>query len=486
VAALTGPCGIGQVSTYLKLKYTNGRGRKSELAIEYCYQYRDVYPSALILWATVESKAQIEQRFLEIARSLSIAVHSHSATRCVIEYLRDRSEVPWLLVMDDFQTRNEQENGQLEKASAGNSSTLIFQNFNALEFNKIEDRSIFSDAMVLLVTPPSTDAAATMLSIIQSEGSDGYQDHRALAIRLEHSPLAMTLATSYMKENGLSSKAYLGAFRSIQTIAEAQFGDPGELRSDKLHISKAVANTLILSLTQVCQDHPLAFEILSRATILDSYRIPTALLFQSDYGVRSFHRAMKKLCSLSLLTPLTFEANYSMNRHVQQLCEIWLRRQDRPRLLALTEEALLMLAKGFWHGDQSFWRSCEILNPHALKVIDSELVDPSSLSLGLLLERMGAYEHRRGKYDIAHQRYMKALEIYEQSKEYGFSHRVTRSLAAKDAGLLVLQDKNTEAEEKITKLRQDMEKALGEKVKDDDGYMSMGGTLALIYHHQGK
>jgi tetratricopeptide (TPR) repeat protein len=389
--------------------------------------------------------------------------------------------------MDDIQARMDTLSSTLQTPDASlatHSSTMIFQNSDMSDLGKIDDATFISQTAKLEVTLPDSEEAEAMMRMKLSYKSHDTQNLRDLVLTLQHSPLAITLAAAYIEENALNLREYLTLFKLIQSGLETKFirllGSPQE----EQRIPKSIAAAFLLALKQVKEENPFAIEILSLSTVLDRQILPTALLFNKDhqdYQVRPFYRAIRKLQRLSLITTRTSGASYSMNRYIQKLCQAWLQEQDK--LGFWNEQALIVSAKRYGLGDQSFWRSSEIINPHALKILDSSAAIQSCLPLGMLLRRMGACDQLQGNYSRAFERYIKALKIFRESSEYGRTHRETFSIAEKAAGVLTFMDQNERAEKMIEEIREEMTKARGDK---DHQFLASGNTLAKIYHSRGK
>ena len=439
----------------------------------------------MVFWVAASSPSRIEQGFLDIARSLSVPCQSNSAIEVVVRWLRERSSSDWIVVLDDFQAGEVK--SSLESPHAGNnavsqSSTLIFQNTGLLDLGNLNYSSFVSEETRLLVTIPNHPDSIAMLRRKLSPTPYPERDLRDLVQALQYSPLAITLAACYIKENAIGPQDYLAEFMSLQSELEAPFVWHSELSQEQREIPKSVVRAFLLAVKQVRMENSDAIEILSLATVLDRQIIPTALLFHSHYGVRPFHRAIAKLQAFSLISKRRLGENYSMNRCVQQLCEICLRSQGK--FGYWKKQVLVLIAKRYGQGDQSFWRICEMINPHAHKsLVDSKFVDRSCMPHGVLLRCMASYEQLQGNYIGAYEKYIEAHAIFQESGEYGKNHRETFSIAERAAGVLTFLDRNEEAEVKINEVRGDMERTLG---AEDHQFLASGDTLAKIYVDQGK
>jgi tetratricopeptide (TPR) repeat protein len=454
------------------------------LAIEYCYKYKEEHAEALVLWVSAASSARIEQGFRDIARTLSLPTQSHSAVQVVVQWLRERQSAAWILVLDDFQVgmaKSSLKSLPSGIAAATQSSTFISQNADMLDLGNVDCHSLIpKETRLLVTTPDSHDSVAILRKKIPPNSYDEHE-FQDLVQALEYSPLAITLAGSYIGENAISPRRYLAEFKALQRELKAPFFERLELSQEQREIPKSIVKAFLLAVKQVRIENPIAIEILSLATVLDRQILPMALLFRGDHNVRPFYIVMRKLQAFSLIKKRRFGANYSMNRYVQLLCEVCLRSQGK--FGSWTEKALVILAMRCGHGDQSFWRIYEMINPHAHKILDSRFIGRSFLPRGVLLKGMGSYEQRQGNYSGAYETYLKAHKVYLENSEYGRKHRETFKITQRAIEVLTSLDRDKEAEEKIKEVRAEMEETLG---AEDHQYLASGNMLAKIYHGQGR
>ena len=81
------------------------RGRKSQIAIEYCYRYRTKWPAAPVFWIHASNSARFEEGYKDIARKLALPGSDDPAidtVQLVSRFLSDDLNGPWLLVLDNL------------------------------------------------------------------------------------------------------------------------------------------------------------------------------------------------------------------------------------------------------------------------------------------------------------------------------------------------------------------------------------------------
>lgn len=92
---------------YLFQKATiNGQGvsRKSQIAIEYCYRFRDNHSYAHILWFHASTKQRFEQAYRDTARRLELPGWKDpdiDTLGLVSEWFNEAANGSWLMVLDN-------------------------------------------------------------------------------------------------------------------------------------------------------------------------------------------------------------------------------------------------------------------------------------------------------------------------------------------------------------------------------------------------
>lgn len=78
--------------------------RKSQIAIEYCYRFRNVQSNAHIVWVHASTRQRLEQAYRDIARRLKLTGWNDPAVdtlRSVVEWFNEAENGPWLMVLDN-------------------------------------------------------------------------------------------------------------------------------------------------------------------------------------------------------------------------------------------------------------------------------------------------------------------------------------------------------------------------------------------------
>lgn len=78
--------------------------RKSQIAITFCYQFRDQYPNRHVFWVYASSVQRFEQGYTDIARRLKLPGYDRpevNQLELVSDWLSDETHEPWLMLIDN-------------------------------------------------------------------------------------------------------------------------------------------------------------------------------------------------------------------------------------------------------------------------------------------------------------------------------------------------------------------------------------------------
>src|SRR5579862_80528 len=77
-------------------------GRKSHMAIECCYKFREQHSESVVIWVASGSSPRVEQSLVEVSRKLSVPSFTNNPLQNLLKWLDGSSQPDWLLVFDDF------------------------------------------------------------------------------------------------------------------------------------------------------------------------------------------------------------------------------------------------------------------------------------------------------------------------------------------------------------------------------------------------
>lgn len=402
---------------------TYSRIRKSQIAIEYCYQFRDRQADSDVFWIHASTKERFEQAFKTIARKRQLPGWDDPAAKpldLVSEWLSGDST--WLMILDnaddkevffDQRRTTTSQNPEpqrptvplvtyLPQTSRGGSILITSRNKDAAFrlTNSVEN----------LIDVPymgKEDAVALLCKKLPHDHSSDDERSELLEL-LEYLPLAITQAASYIsvKKQRMTIAKYCEILRRN---AEILLDDRGDLRRDP-SIPSSVLLTWYISFEQISQENRLAAELLSLMSVLDRQGIPQYLLRDEHANDLDFENFLAPLEEFSLITLEKTGQSFQMHRLVQMAINSWLERHGKLDLWK--QNAVKLIAKSLPSWKYQFWKTWEILLPHSEVVLC--YVSPGTeiqLLHAEILNRTARYFEERGRYDEAKERCQSALEI---------------------------------------------------------------------------
>jgi tetratricopeptide (TPR) repeat protein len=376
---------------------------KTQLALDFCFNYKTVHQDALILWIGAETKPYLEERMKEIAAHLSILDQTNLSGN-IANWLQRHSHDEWILVLDDVgQDFQRQSDGADAKVSSS-SSTVIFrslkENMTTLEENLTH--ALRSKNAEVVVSNPTLSESLQILKLHCSNVLWDASIAEQIVTNLEFSPLAISIATAYMEEGELTLSEFLNAFRYCEPdYTHSSFYNP-------------IGRTLILCLRRLEAERPHALSICKLMAVLDRQSVVESLLSYDHkrYNARNLYGSLRKLDSLSLVHKIVGDYHYSMHRLVRDFFLEHLKNEGK--LEEQQQSATELLSRRYPYGDQTLWTVCRIYNPHAHKIVKHE--GPDVWPRVALLRSMASYHQKLGNFETACTLYMELREIYASKK----------------------------------------------------------------------
>lgn len=247
----------------------------------------------------------------------------------------------------------------------------------------------------------------------RTTGTSTDEEKDKVLAELDHLPLAITQAASYMTKRNKTVSQYLVQYqdseRSRVKLLEHRFVDTGrEARS-----LESVATTWLMSFQQIKSENPRAADLLFIMSLMDRQSIPSSLIMAENENLVEFEEAVGTLVAYSFVSVDESGANYSMHRLVQTVTRAWLE-DDHGDRLVIESQALGLLSSRFPDGEFETWETCSQYLPHAQSVlfhtVESQ-IDNQRLNAAGLLTNLAWYFKGQGKFDLARANMEQALEI---------------------------------------------------------------------------
>ena len=237
---------VGPVAV-VALRGLGGVG-KSQLALEYAHRMRQSGRYQLAAWVRADSPVTVAEDLAALAPLLGLPVEGAvgNIAAQVVSVLRARSD--WLVVFDNAQRPSD----LVGMLPSGGGHVLITS----------RNRAWSGVATQLDLGEFSRDEAVKFL--LQRTGADEPEAAGKLADALGDLPLALAQAAAYIDTRSMTIGGYLELYRD--PVLARQLRDNG---LDSAEYPESVAQTWLLSFTQLSDEHPAAVELLRLCAFLD-------------------------------------------------------------------------------------------------------------------------------------------------------------------------------------------------------------------------
>ena len=484
--------------------------RKSQIAIEYCYRYRDNHPDSNIFWVHAGTKERFEQAFKAIARKCKLPGWDNPAQNpldLVYDWLS--ADNHWLMILDNAddkdvffkeQTTNSSQNPNrhcstvpistyLPQTSRRGSILITSRNTDAAFrlINSVED-------MIDVPYMSRDDATALLCTKLPNDHSSDAEKFELVEL-LEYLPLAITQAASFIssRRTRMTIARYSEFLKQNERILLKNMGD---LRRDPT-VPSSVLLTWHISFDQIKKENRPAAELLSIMSIFDRQGVPQFLL-QGRYGGKlDFENRLAPLEEFSLISvedswyrsgDILIHSEdigriFQIHRLVHMAIRSWLEqhgeidhwKQNAAELIAERLESLLPV------DSSEFWDIWEILLPHCETISGYVLSSSESqLRQAEILHNSAQYFNVRGRYEIARERCQRALEIRrhlldEDGIEIAVSSVLLAVLKTSSSGC-----HRPERDEAETICRRAVDTFERERGKNSHGSMVARNNLAIV------
>ena len=411
---------------------------KSQIAIEFCYRYKEEHPEAHILWVHGGSPDRFDQAYSELALRLQIprgdGPKIESRTH-LAEWLSDATHGEWLMVLDNaddedtvfgnkkHQTLNPRDGEPIKPLvdyipRSPHGSVLVTSRDRRIGLRLVDYRRVIE------VSPFGLEDAKQLLKTkLPEKTSISEEDSTELVKELHCLPLAITQAAAYINEEDVSLAHYVELLQSgdqqTSELLETSYFDAAR----GFNSQNSIFTTWKITFDQIRKRNPRAADILSLMAVLDRQAIPSILIRSSADSQVTHDRAVGMLKAFSLITEEKQEATFAMHRLVQLSTQRWL--ELRKRLIDWKRMALVVVASRcpsrVVYKD---WKRWDQVSPHAYIVSHYDFEDEGdSLLCARIMMGIVAYSSLKGQYDRAATLVEESLAICD--KVLGQDHKFT-------------------------------------------------------------
>ena len=491
--------GIGGVGYIYSLRSTltaaNRNGRKSQIAIEYAYRFRESRPRSHIFWIYAASHTRFVQAYRDIAQTLELSgCNDPQIDPCelLFKWLSQDDSGPWLLILDNADDTNLFfHSHELSTTEAQSSKPLIDYLPRKLDSHRLlvittRSRTLGEDLSNgetgVEVPAFSFPEARELIRSKLKKNSEllDIPDMERLFDILGYIPLAISQAAAFMDRNRMSLREYLAALeKDERNLIDHLSHDLQDHRRER-GFPNSVFRTLKLSFDQIQAQEPLTAQLLSLMAMLDRQRIPKRLISYTVERSVDFSTAIGTLNGFSLISEELGKEIFGMHRLVQLSVYQWLGNEDRK--VRYARQALQLLAAHFPNGEHENKAKCESLLPHTQAVLKHKLASgEDQLHRAQVLYNISWFNWRQGRYTPAFQAISEAYNIYRE--RLGDIAITTLQSLTLFAWVLQSQGKYEAAEEMSRRALEGREKILGFEHLDT---LTSVDILASIRRDQGR
>ncbi|KAL9624395.1 MAG: hypothetical protein Q9160_001357 [Pyrenula sp. 1 TL-2023] len=401
---------------------------KSQIAIEFCFVFKDMYPSAQVFWVYGADPVHFEQSYQEIAKKLRVPGWNDLKTdklRLVQEWLQDESATEWLMIVDNADDATMFYGTRLGDSSALQSDSkslarFLPQSSRGRVLITTRDRRLGERLSqgpgIIQVAPLSAGESKDLLRSKTSEENWSEDDALKLVEYLSSLPLAITQAAAFISENSVTVSEYLEMLCNDENDLKELLNEHLEDSRRDWRSENSVIRTWKLSFEQISKESPRAAEILSQLATLNFYEVSRSYLRKDDEIEMAFRTALGTLQAFSLITVTRGQnATCKMHRLVALATQKWL--EVRGTLEYWQSRALNTVTRRFpgpGHQHYSEFTNMLRLMPHAQVVLGYQLKSTDDiLACARLLISTALFDLHRAEYQQAFEKCERALEIRE-------------------------------------------------------------------------
>ena len=355
---------------------------KTQVALELAYTVKERWPEYSIFWVPALSAESFEQAYRDIAIRCSIPLNpkEEDPKESVQRYLSSGPAGKWFLVVD-----NSDDQETLFGTSGGLRGVTDYlpQSENGLTLFTTRHREVavfLVGSEVVEIQEMDSEEAETFLtkSLTRKELLRNRTATTELLHELTNLPLAIAQATAYLNARQISIRDYLFLLRKTEqdmvSLLSREFRDETRYRNSK----NSVATTWLVSFDQIRRSDPIAADLLSFMSCIESKGIPRSILPSVKPEEHMVH-AIGTLSAYAFVTRRDESDTYDMHRLVHLATRVWLTEHGTTE--AMHEKVAARLAEIFPSDDYSnraMWRE---YFPHALRFLqNSTALDSSNRS----------------------------------------------------------------------------------------------------------
>ena len=395
--------------------------RKSQVAIEFAYRFKDAHQDVSVFWVFGGSIPRFYEGYKKIAQGLALPGWDDPDVpimNLVTDWLNQTTS-PYLLILDNaddmlyyWPNKYKSATGSDEPATnlashlpekGGRGKVLITS-----RDSRIAGRLSNPNKPIALPHMNTKEAIELFRSDLEMHGFEATEDEMTKVVEaLDCLPLAITQAASFIDENSISVAEYLEALEGddAEEFLQEELDDS---RRDEDSIN-SVFRSWKLSFERISKLKPRAAEFLSLLGMLDRQSIPKWLV-----KVPESITSAGVLQAFSLIFCPSGSDSFQLHRLCQRFVRLWLKRANE---LQKWQDAALRCVSQAYPTEIGLkeWQICDMLAPHVATVLEYEYQSTEArLDLASLLCWAADFDVERGLYGQALARAKRSLGLFRE------------------------------------------------------------------------
>ncbi|MCJ1380713.1 hypothetical protein MMC17_003821 [Xylographa soralifera] len=393
---------------------------KSQVAIEYCYKFRQANPHTHIFWIYASTFARFSQAYEEIGSKLGLPNWDSTKENkidLVTKQLNDGAW-PWFMVIDnaDDMTLFYSDNSMIDKEGSSLARQLPISSRGKILVTTRDSRVAerLTNRKAPIKVHPMTLVEATHLLCSKLPEDENFQTGvEELISELGFLPLAITQAAAFMTENFLTVTEYLMLLQTTEADFKDFISHGLEDPRRDVESESSIMRTWKLSFDHIEEQKPRAAEMLLFMAVIDRQRIPKILLRKNSEKEIEFVTALGTLQAFSLVNTQKGGEFVELHRLVQLSTQKWLELQDA--LDVWQRVAVIVLANRFPFASFQSREECETLLPHVqVALANAPDINSTKLYRARLLHAVAWYDMEvKGQWASGYTKARASLSLYE-------------------------------------------------------------------------
>ena len=297
--------------------------RKSQIALEFSYRYRDKWPGRWVFWIHAGTKARFLQGYRDIA-TRNIPDSSERVAdilSLVRDWLSDPENGPWLIVIDNADDSGIFFNiGFTDGRDHDPLSFYIPQPVHGdvlVTSRNHAGADLVGNGCVEFIEALDEDTAVNLLTL-KLPTAAGDPHARELVNLLDSIPLAISQAAAFVCKTRMKISKYVSIFKSSEEQQTQLLIK--EWHTIQRHTSNAIITSWKLLFDRIRSECSLAADTLAMMSMMDRQGFAETCVFHDDIPELDRHEAIGTLLEYSLIQQANQKiagSVYSMHRLVQ-------------------------------------------------------------------------------------------------------------------------------------------------------------------------